>query len=391
MGLISKFMAARAPLAAESLPSVQFDAITPDDVPPEFFGLTSYESPVARVTRREAMQVPAVKRGRDVICGTLGTIPMDLIGPDGQPSMFSELLRQPERGIPRAVTFAKTAEDMLCDKVAWWLVTETGWHGYPTKVVRLESGVDVIKQARQYITKMGHHGQAIRYDDDFDLIRFDSMNDALLEAGARAIRTHIALDRAVNNYSNGNQPLDYFTPAEGQDDPDKDELDEIIEGWQTARQQRSIGFVPALLNYKTAGWNPEQLQLAAQRDHASKELATLMGLQAERVNVSVTSRTYANIQQDRQEFIDFTLNQYALPIAQRLSMNDVTPRGYEAQWRWAEFLRTDDQTRMGIAVNGKTSGVFSEPEARRYFDPNLPITAVGTAPAVTAQEPSTNG
>jgi hypothetical protein len=374
-------MARQVPLAVESLPAARFAAIGPDDVPPEFFGLSSYEDPVGRVTRREAVQVPAVKRGRDLIAGTLGTIPMDLIDPSGQPSMFSDLLRQPERGIPRAVTFARTAEDMLYDGVAWWLVTETGWHGYPTKVVRLESGVDVIKQARQYVTKMGHHGQAIRYDDDFDLIRFDSANDPLLVAGARAIRTHIALDRAVNNYSNGNQPLDYFTPAENQDDPDDEDLNDIVDAWIEARRQRSIGYVPAALAYKTAGWNPEQLQLAAQRDHASKELATLMGLQAERVNVSVTSRTYSNIQQDRQEFIDFTLNLYALPIAERLSMNDVTPRGYEAKWRWAEFLRTDDQTRMSIAVSGKNAGVLDVAESRRYFDPALPIAVVQTPAA----------
>jgi hypothetical protein len=373
-------MARREPLAAEPL-SVGFDAIGPDDIPPEFFGLVSYEDSSARVTRREAMRVPAVKRGRDLIAGTLGTIPMDLVDAAGQPSTFSDLLRQPERGIPRSVTFARTAEDMLCDGTAWWLVTEYGWHGYPTKVVRLDAGVDVISQARQYTTKMGHHGAAFRYDDDFDLIRFDSANAPLLEAGARAIRTHIALDRAVNRYSSGDQPLDYFTPAEGQADPDEDELDEVIDAWIAARRARSIGFVPGMLKYNTAGWNPEQLQLAAQRDKAATEIATLMGIQAERVNVSVTSRTYSNIQQDRQEFIDFTLQQYALPIAERLSMNDVTPRGYEARWRWAEFLRTDDQTRMGIAVSGKTAGVLDETEARHYFDPALPITAVATAPA----------
>lgn len=372
MGFFSRFlMTRREPLAADG---VRFDGVTAADVPPEFFGLTSYEASTAKVSRRLAVQVPAVKRGRDLIAGTLGTIPMDLFDPAGQPSTFSDLLAQPERGIPRTVTFAKTVEDMLYEGVAWWLVVETGWHGYPTKVVRLEAGVDVVQQARSYTTKMGHHGTASRYDDDFDLIRFDSPNDPLLVAGARAIRTHIALDQAVNTYSNGKQPLDYFTPADGTD-PDQDQIDEMLSLWDEARAQHSTGWVPSGLKYTAAGWNPEQLQLAAQRDHASKELATLMGLQAERVNVSTTSRVYSNIQQDRQEFVDFTLNTYAKPIAERLSMNDVTPRGYAAQWRWAEFLRTDDQTRMAISAQGKESGVLDPTEARRYFDPTLPVAA----------------
>jgi hypothetical protein len=352
----------------------RFDAIGPEQVPAEFFGLTSYADPAARVTRREARQVPAVKRGRDLIAGTLGTIPIDLYDLAGQQSGFSDLLRQPERGIPRSVTIARTVEDLIYDGVAWWLVVEYGWHGYPTKVVRLESGVDVVQQARQYATKMGHHGAALRYADDFDLIRFDSPNDPILTAGARAIRTHIALDRAVNLYSANNQPLDYFAPTDG-NDPDQEDVDAVLDQWDTARAAHGTGFVPAGYAYNTAGWDPEKLQLAEQRDHAAKELATLMGISAERVNVSTTSRVYANIQQDRQEFVDMTLNPYAVAIGERLNMNDVTPRGYECRWRWAEFLRTDDQTRMGIATAGKTGGILSAPEARRYFDPALPIAA----------------
>jgi hypothetical protein len=231
-----------------------------------------------------------------------------------------------------------------------------------------------MAQARTYKTKMGHSGTATRYEEDFDLIRFDSPNDALLVAGARAIRTHIALDKAVNVYSNGGQPLDYFSPADGID-PDQEDLDAALDAWEAARKQHATGYVPASLAYNTAGWNPEQLQLAAARDHASKELATLMGIQAERVNVSTTSRTYANMAQDQQAFITGTLNPYAVAIAERLSMGDVTPRGLVASWRWSEFLRTDDQTRMSIAVQGKTAEVWTTEEARTYFDPALPVMA----------------
>ena len=84
---------------------------------------------------------------------------------------------------------------------------------------------------------------------------------------------------------------------------------------------------------------------------------------------------YSNIQQDRQEFVDFTLNSYATAIAERLSMNDVTPPGTQVKWRWAEFLRTDDKTRMEIAVAGKTAGVLNTEESRTYFDPALPVMA----------------
>lgn len=367
-----------------------------EDVPPGFFGLTRYDEQTARVSRQEARQVPAIKRGRDLIAGSLATIPMDLYDAQDEPigqgrqwtAGLAELLEQPERGIPRAVTIAKTIEDLIYDAVCWWLVVEYNAFGFPSKVIRLESGVDVVKQARQYTTKMGHHGSALRYAEDFDLIRFDSPHDPLLVAGARAIRTHIALDRAVNTYANGNPPLDYFTANEGAD-PEQDEVDAALEQWEEARRQHATGYVPTGFDYEVGGWDPQKLQLAEERDHASKELATLMGIQAERVNVSTTSRTYANAQQDRQEFVDFTLNAYATALAERLSMNDVTPRGMRVKWRWAEFLRTDDQTRMTIAVQGKRAGVLTTEESRTYFDPALPVMAEPAPASPAPADPAT--
>ena len=38
-----------------------------------------------RVSRREAMSVPAVKRSRDLIAGSLGTLPLGMIGPGQGP------------------------------------------------------------------------------------------------------------------------------------------------------------------------------------------------------------------------------------------------------------------------------------------------------------------
>lgn len=353
----------------------RFDAIGPESIPPEFLGLVSYGDAATKVSRKSAIQVPAIKRGRDLIAGSLATIPMGLFTRAGDAATFtSDLLDQPETGIARSVTIARTVTDLILDGVAWWLVIETGWHGYPVRVVRLDSSVDVELQARAYKTKMGHHGTATRYADDFDLIRFDSPNDPLLVAGARAIRSAIALDQAANVYASGRQPLDYFTSADGVD-PDQDDLDATMDAWEAARRQHSTGYVPAGFEYHTAGWNPDQLQLAEQRDHVSKELATLMGIPAERVNVSTTSRTYANMQQDRMAFISDTLAPYATAIAERLSMGDVTPRGTVVKWLWSEFLRTDDQSRMSIAVQGKSGGVWSAEEARTYFDPALPPVA----------------
>lgn len=357
--------------------ATRFGTIGPDQVPPEFFGLTSYETAVApapRMDRRTAMQVGAVKRSRDLIAGILGTLPVDLVDDAKRPVAW-ELLTQPERGIPRSVTFAATFEDMLLEGVGWWMVTEYGWHGFPTKVRRLEPRtVDVQRDGTVHVTKSGHRGTSLDWNDDFDLIRFDSPNDALLVAGARSIRTCLRLDAAAALYSEGNQPLDYFTPKD-KVDPPEDQLDEALDGWDVARQKRSTGYVPAGLEYHTAGWNPEQLQLADQRQNAVLDIARHAGVDPEDLGVSTTSRTYFNAFDRKQARMTDTLRGYMVAFEERLSMPDVTPAGFVAKLNTSDLLRTSDLERFQAYRTGLAVGVYEDGNEVRAAEGKPPVAA----------------
>jgi phage portal protein BeeE len=374
--------------------------IDTDDIPASFFGLTSYDdviAPAARVGRRSAMQVPAVKRARDLIAGTLGSLPVKLFMAD-KTEAYSSLLEQPERGIPRSVTMARTFEDMLFEGVAWWLVVETTWNGYPAKVRRLDPRTVTVRQdGKVYYTKAGNSGVVYEYASDFDLIRFDSPNDPLLVAGARAIRAAAALDAAAARYSSGDQPLDYFTPTDGVD-PSQEAVDAAMDAWLEARRIRATGYVPGAFTYHTNAWNPEQLQLAAARDHAVLELARVAGIDPEDLGVSTTSRTYFNAFDRKQARIQDTLRGYALALEDRLSMGDVTPRGYRVAVDFSDMLRSDDVTRFQAYQLGLQVGVYADTnevrasEGRPLLDTPVPATQpqqpvdVGQITARTDQE-----
>lgn len=339
-------------------------AVDETSIDPAVFGLTSYASPTAaapRVDRRAAIQVPAVKRSRDLIAGTLGTLPIDLIGP-GRVSDFSTLFEQPERNVPRAVTMTRTFEDMFFEGVAWWRVTEFGWHNYPLKVRRLNPRSVTVDEDRGKVYVDGKHVE------DKYLIRFDSPNDGLLIAGARAIRTCLTLDAAAQRYAEGAPPMDYLTPTDGVDPADETGITDILNDWQTARQTRSTAYIPAGLAYHTAGWNPEQLQLADARQHAVLEIARVAGIDAEELGVAVTSRTYMNQQDRRKNFLDFTLGGYRQAMEDRLSMGDVSPRGYVAKFNLSAFLRSDDKTRMETYEVALRVGALTEDEIRELED-----------------------
>lgn len=357
--------------------------IGPSDVPPSFFGLDSYASvdqPAPRVARRSAIQVPVVKRGRDLIAGKLGSLPVKLYGPDNEVVPWS-LFDQPETGIAPMVTFTRTFEDLFFEGTAWWCVVQTGWHTYPVQVIRLDPGVDVQRQARAVITKMGHHGTHTSWDPDFDLIRFDSPNDPVLVAAARAIRTCLRLDAAAGRYAEGNQPLDYFTPAEGAD-PEQPAVDAALDQWETARRLRTTGYVPRDLAYHTAGWNPEQLQLADQRQHAKLEVATAMGINPEDVGIAITSRTYFNAFDRKQANTVDTLRGYQRAFEERLSMNDITPRGYTVRLDFTDLLKSDDLTRFQAYKAGLDVGVYADQDEVRAAEGRPPLPANRRKPAL---------
>lgn len=340
-------------------------AVDAESIPPEVFGLTSYASPIAaapRVSRKEAMSVPAVKRSRDLICATLGGLPIDLLGPDKQLSR-SSLFEQPEQDVPRSVTFTKTFEDMLFERVAWWRVLDFGWHTYPTRVKRIDPRKVTVDEDTGRVYINGRHVPSN------ELIRFDSPTDALLIAGARAIRTCLQLDASASRMSDGTPPVDYFTPADGALDPaEDDEVEQILTDWQDARRKRSTAYVPAALKYNTTGWSPEQLQLSEAREHAVLEIARMCGVDPEELGVSTTSRVYANLYDRRKNFIDYTLGQFRQAFEDRLSMNDVTPRGYVARLNLDAFLRGDTKARYEAYEVGLRVGALTKPEIRALED-----------------------
>ncbi|GAB3990095.1 phage portal protein [Nocardioides marmoraquaticus] len=328
-----------------------------DDVafPPSVVGMESYDalgSIAPRIDRKRAMQVPAVKRIRDLIAGTLGTLPLELVGPDRRLARWP-LFDQPERDVPRSVTMAKTFENMLFEGVAWWRVVEREYRGWPVYVKRLDPAkVQKGEDGRIYVDG--------RHVPDADLIRFDSPTDGLLLAGARAIRTCLMLDQAAARIADGIPPVEYFTPADNVDPADDDTIAAFLDDWQEARRKRTAAYVPAALIYHSGGVDPDKLQLAEARQHAVLEISRLVGVDAEDVGVSTTSRTYQNGVERRKALIDYTLAPFMVAVQDALSMDNVTQRGYRAQLNVDQLLRADAKSRYEAYKVGREVGAITD-------------------------------
>lgn len=348
------------------------------DIPPDLWNVMTARGAIApRISRAEALQVPAVLRARNLIAGTIGSLPLVTIGPDRNEVPGTYLLGgniDPE--IPNSVLVAYTLEDLLFEGIAWWRVTRVGWHGYPVEARWVPTSavhvapVGPLMPSQMLISPdqpFPVDGQVFIDGievSDAEVVRFDSPNPPLLRHAARAIRTALLLDSTAGLYAESPQPLTVFTPRDGADVGTEEEIQQMLDRWDGARARRATGYVGAALNLDTVGWSPEQLQLADARQHAVLEIARATGIDPEDLGVSTTSRTYANAETRRRDLVDFTLSAYISALQDRLSMRDVLPRGYQAKVKLDAFLRSDTKTRMETYKIGLEVGAYTTEEIR---------------------------
>ena len=314
-----------------------------------------------RVTRRDAIAVPAVKRARDLIAGGIGQFPLQLF--DRQGTLVDwQLFNQFEADVPRSVSLTRLVEDLLFYGTAWWKVTHLGWHGKPAEVQRLDPATVTVH--RDYITHS--EGTAEAWIPHDQLIRFDGPNEGLLVAGAAAINVYRGLANATANAAEALPPMTYFAPVDDVDPLDDDEVKELLADWKRAREQHGTAYVPAALKLNALGWSPEQLELTELRDQAVLEIARLCGVDPEELGVSTTSRTYANAADRHRQFLDFTLGPIMTAIEGRLEMSDVVPFRFDVEFDTANFLRADDLTRAQTDAALIAAGILTINEAREH-------------------------
>lgn len=388
-------------MSAVATPAARFSV----DIPPEMTeAMTAGGALAPRISRNEALQVPAVLRGRNLICGPLSTLPVRVHGPDRRVvEGVRYLVPQPDPELPTSVMLAYTIEDLVFESVAWWRVTRFGWHGFPVEARHIPVNSVHVAQTHSLLpseTRISADqpfppdGQVFIDGvpvPDNEVIRFDSPNPPLLRHAARAIRTCLRLERTSQKYADEPTPKGAFTPKEGVD-PDEEEIQDALDKWEAQLATRSWPYVGAAVDLHPLQWNPEQLQLADQRQHAVLEIARAMGIDPEDLGVSTTSRTYQNSEQRRQDLLDFTLGVYVTAIQERLSMRDILPRGYQSKVDFGGFLRSDTRTRMDTYKVGLEVGAYTEEEIRELED-RRPLTAAEraairqrSAPAAPTQE-----
>jgi hypothetical protein len=366
-------------------PDAKFEVTIPAEMTE---GMTSGGTIAPRISRNQALQVPAVLRARNLICATLARLPIHVRDKARRVATPTPLLEQVDPDVPNVVTFAQTYEDLFFEGISWWRVTDFTVTGFPAKAQHIN--VDRVRVSGVDLPTLNGHmamgpfrvfidGQPV---PDEEVIRFDSPNPPLLVHAARAIRACLNLDITASNYSETPVPLGVFTPKDGERPRENaKDIQEILDKWNEARRSKVWGYLGRAWDIKELQFNAEQIQLSDQRQHAVLEIARAAGVDPEDLGVSTTSRTYQNAEQRRLDLLDFTLAHYMAAVEQRLSMRDVLPPGFRAKVNLDGFLRGDTKTRMETYEIGRRVNAYTDDEIRELED--RPKNTVSDAADVT--------
>lgn len=282
------------------------------------------------MTRARAMGIPAVARARHLIAGTIARCPLTVWRGDTQleSPLWTTATDNDTSPYHRALW---TVDDLLFSGWSLWRVTRAGG--------------ELLRAGR-----IGIHRW--RIDDDLrvmvddkpvnsdDVVLIPGAHEGLLnfDAGAplrQAANVEAAAAKAAENPS-AYLDLHYTGERELTDA----EIDANIARWIRARRGNSggVGWSSKYLEVKELGAYGDHL-LVEGRNAEAVNVARLASVPAAMIDATAAgaSLTYETTEGRNAEFIDYGLSLYLDPIAARLSLDDVVPRGHSVRWDTSEL------------------------------------------------------
>jgi HK97 family phage portal protein len=337
---------------------VQIDAQLPPAIMSDRFGTGSYSYGgmygngygAGIMDRATALQVASVSRCRNLICGVISYLPLELYKKSTGKQLESPLwLEQPDIRQPRAVTLAYTIDSLIFYSVAYWRVTSLYFSdNRPASFEWVaNTRVTVVTDPKGYeVEYYCIDGQKVPMSGIGSLVTFQSLMPGVLETGGRTIQAALDVQKAAA-VAAATPMATGFIKNNGADLPEA-QVQGILAGWKSARQNRSTAYLTSTLDYQTVGYSPKEMTYNESSQYLSTEISRLMSVPAFMISSDMNnSMTYQNVLDSRKEYVAYTLQPYICAVEERLSMDDLTAHGNQVKFNISEtFLRADDMARL---------------------------------------------
>ena len=331
-----------------------------------------YNNYANSILRQDAVGVPAIARCRNLIAGTIATIPLELYSKTtGEELVSMPWIEQPDKRQPREVTIAWTVDSLFYYGVAYWMVEEVYKDdNRPAQFSWVQNDRVTVKYNANNTAVDYYMINNIRVPDSGvgSLITFQGMDQGLLVRNPVTIRAAIDLEKAAAISAQTPMATTVIKNT-GADLPDA-QVQGILAAWKAARLSKSSAYLTSTLTAENLGFSPKDMMYNEGKAFLALELARACNVPATMIDAeTLRSSTYQNVLDQRKEFAAYTLMPFIYAISCRLSMDDLTPRGQEVRFSIDEtFLRVDPLTRLQVTQQLLELGLITLDQAKEMED-----------------------
>jgi len=294
-------------------------------------------------TREQAMSVPSVARARNIICSTIGSLPLETYNHFTKEHLDpNRVIMQPDPRVAGSAIYAWIAEDLLFHGVAYGQVLDS-YAASDNSRVRAWTRVAPdrvsynLNANQTEITSYMVDGMHVPASGLNSLIVFSGLDEGVLNRAGRTIRAAQELEKAAELYAK--EPVPTMVLKSNGTNLTPERITKLLESWKVARNTRATAFLNADVELNALGFDPQKLQLNEARQYLATEIARAVGIPASFLSAETTSMTYSTTVMERKALIDFSLRNIITPIEQRLSAADFVPNGVEVRFDIDDFLR----------------------------------------------------
>jgi len=328
-----------------------------------------YNYIIPRISRKDAMSVPSVARARNLICGTVASIPLEYYNKStGEVIAPPRWINQLAKNQPSFVTLTWIVDSLLFYGISYLRVTERyAEDGRPSAFEWVANARVTFTTDLEGIMVTQYYIDAAPIDMN-DIITIQGFDEGVLERGSRTIQSAIDVERAAAQNSANPQPAGFLKNS-GADLPAA-EVSGLLAAWKRARQNNSTAYLTSTLDYSPVAFSPKDMMYNEAVQNLSTQIARAMNVPAYYLSADQnTTMTYANVQDERKQFYALSIEPYIQAIQSRLSMNDISTAGHEVRFAvFDTFLKNDPLVELQVIEKLLTLGLVTPEQAMEMTD-----------------------
>jgi HK97 family phage portal protein len=328
-----------------------------------------YNSLTLRVSRKDAMSVPSVARARNLICGTVASIPLEYYNKKtGEVIAAPRWINQLSKNQPSFVTLNWMVDSLLFYGNCYLRVVERYQEdGRPSAFEWIANSRVTFTTDLEGIMITQYYVDAAPISMN-DIVTIQGLDEGVLERAGRTIQSAIDINKAAA-ISSATPMSSGILKNMGADLPPA-EVSGLLAAWKRSRQNNSTAYLTSTLEYQPTQFSPKEMMYAEAIQGLSTELARAMNVPAYLLSSEMNqSMTYSNIQDERKQFYAMSIEPYIQAIQSRLSMDDISTAGHEVRFAvFDTFLKQDPLVELQVIEKLLSLGLITTEQAMEMTD-----------------------